>query len=73
MAEMLRGLFLNHLIISMCLWVRAPHWARDTSQVLLVGVPGFFFLFCFFRGSSIFAPPGLSHMSSSSEIILKGM
>ena len=44
MAERLRALFVNHSIISLlCLvWVRAPHWSRETSQVLLAGVSGGF-------------------------------
>ena len=42
MAKRLRALFLYHSIISpLCLvWVRAPHWPRETSQVLLAGVSG---------------------------------
>ena len=54
MAERLRALFLNHSIISLlCLvWVRALLWPRETSQFLLVGVPG-----GFSRGSPVFAPP----------------
>ena len=54
MAERLRGLSLNHSIISpLCLvWVRAPLWPRETSQVLLAGVPG-----VFSQGSPVFAPP----------------
>ena len=49
----LRALFLNHLIISpLCLvWVRALLWPRETSQVLLAGVPG-----GFSQGSPVFAP-----------------
>ena len=44
MAKRLRALFLKHSIISpLCLvWVRAPHWPHETSQVLLAGVPGVF-------------------------------
>ena len=51
MAERLRALSLNHLIISpLCLvWVRAPHWPRETSQVL--------FARWFFLGFSRFRPP----------------
>ena len=54
MAERLRALFLNHLNISpLCLeWVQAPLWPRETSQVLLAGVPG-----VFSQGSTVFAPP----------------
>ena len=45
-AKWLRALFLIHLIISpLCLvWVRAPLWPLETSQVLLAGVPGGFSL-----------------------------
>ena len=45
---------LNHSVISpLCLvWVRAPPWPRETSQVLLAGVSG-----VFSRGSPVFAPP----------------
>ena len=62
-AERLRALFLNHLIISLlCLvWVRAPLWPHVRSQVLLVGVSVFFFL-----GVLQFSPNlliGPSHMS----------
>ena len=44
-AERLRAPFLNHLIISpLCLvWVRAPLWPLETSQVLLAGVSGGFY------------------------------
>ena len=53
-AERLRALFLNHSIISpLCLvWVRAPLWPRETSQVLLAGVPGVF----------SWGPPVLAHL-----------
>ena len=45
----------------LCLvWVRTPHWPRETNQVLLEGVPG-----AFSRGSPVFAHLliGRSHMS----------
>ena len=46
-AELLRALFLNHSIISpLCLAI------RETSQILLAGVPG-----GFSRGSPVFTPP----------------
>ena len=53
-AEQLRALFLNHSIISLlCLvWVRAPLWPCETSQVLLVVVPG-----GFSWDSPVFVPP----------------
>ena len=45
---------IDHSIISpLCLvWVRAPLWPRETSQVLLAGVSG-----GFSWGSPVFAPP----------------
>ena len=52
-AERLRVLFLDHSIISplRLVGVRAPHWPREASQVLLAGVSGIFCL-----GSPVFVP-----------------
>ena len=54
MAERLRALFLNHSIAVPGVGSSPALATCETSQVLLVGVPG-----GFSRGSPVFAPPSL--------------